>query len=73
MNFRAIRIIVRGMLGEALGRLDEQWYWFYQFALCHLGEDPRKADAMYERYASVGQGVEHCSPPVRPLAPPKGD
>ncbi len=27
---------VRMSLRSAVGRLDERWYWFYQWALCHL-------------------------------------
>jgi hypothetical protein len=39
----------RAVLLDLFGRADDAWYWFYQGALCVLGEDPKKADAMYER------------------------
>jgi hypothetical protein len=44
-----IRRAIRERLLDLLGHADEGWYWFYQLALCHLGEDPSKADAMYEQ------------------------
>ncbi len=39
----------RAALTHVIGRADEAWYWLYQGALCALGDDPGKADAMYER------------------------
>ncbi|WP_367138175.1 MULTISPECIES: hypothetical protein [Streptomyces] len=32
---------------RVLGRVDESWYWFYQWALIKFHVDPGLADAMY--------------------------
>ncbi|MEV8310772.1 hypothetical protein AB0P36_26310 [Streptomyces flavidovirens] len=31
---------LRSGLRSAVGRMDERWYWFYQWALCHLDGPP---------------------------------
>ncbi len=35
----------RRCLRSAVGHLDERWYWFRQWALCHLGPAPGSSSA----------------------------
>jgi hypothetical protein len=51
----------RAGLDRMLGRMDERWYWFCQDMLCRLGEDPKKADRMYEPAKRMS-----CFPPCPP-------
>ena len=58
---------LRALLVDLLGRTDERWYWFYQDALCRLGQDPRAADAMYA--AQHSPHLSTCGTAAFPRAP----
>ncbi|GEB54381.1 hypothetical protein [Streptomyces cacaoi] len=57
----------KSMARDLLGRLDERWYWTYQWALCALDADPRLADAMYER--SARRHLATCGRAANPRDP----
>lgn len=54
-----IRTLSRSPLRHVLGRADEAWFWFYQWALSRLDFAPSEANVMYDQPLNVAWTVPH--------------